>query len=111
MNKFELFCLIFFALDNEWDKTQNEELGNYLSDANPFLFADIGSAVGDCYNSFCKFIDKKQITTESSFAVAKSYIESLQIKAVSSAFENISEDNWIKAAKKYLSQPHKGDNL
>lgn len=37
MNKFELFCLIYFALDSEWDKTQNEELGNYLSDANPFF--------------------------------------------------------------------------
>ena len=56
MNKFELFCLIFFALDNEWDKTQNEELGNYLSDANPFLFADIGNMsvlnLHNCLNQY-----------------------------------------------------------
>ncbi len=111
MNIFELFCLIYFALDSEWDKTQNEELGNYLSDANPFLFTDIGSAVSDCYTSFCDFIGKKQVTTENSFNIAKSYVESLNSKSVSSAFECISEDDWIKAAKKYLSQSHKGDNL
>lgn len=111
MNKFELFCLIFFALDSEWDKTQNEELGKYLSDANPFLFADIGSAVSDCYILFCDFIGKKQITIENSFDIATNYVESLNIETVSSAFESISKDNWVTAANKYLSQPHKGDNL
>ena len=111
MNKFELFCLIFFALDNEWDKTQNEELGEYLSNANPFLFADIGSAISDCYILFCDFIGNKEITTENSFDIANSYVKSLTIKSVSSAFECINKDDWVKAVNKYLSQPHKGDNI
>ncbi|MCQ2506976.1 MAG: hypothetical protein MJ113_07395, partial [Lachnospiraceae bacterium] len=49
MNKFELYCMIFLALDADWDDTQDEELGKFLSDANPFLFAGNVSAVRSIY--------------------------------------------------------------
>ena len=44
MNKFELFCMVFYVLDADWDETKDIIVGEYLSGANPFLFADIGSA-------------------------------------------------------------------
>ena len=36
MTRYDLFCMIFLALDADWDETHDEELGKYLSDANPF---------------------------------------------------------------------------
>ena len=44
MNKFELYCMIYYVLDAEWDESKNAELGKFLSSANPFQFRDIGSA-------------------------------------------------------------------
>lgn len=35
MNKFELFCMIFYVLDAEWDESKNPTLGEFLSSANP----------------------------------------------------------------------------
>ena len=45
MNKFELFSMIYYALNNYWKENKSEELTSFLSDMNPFLFDDIGSAV------------------------------------------------------------------
>ena len=53
MNKFELFCMIFFALDADWDETKDSTIGEYLSSANPFLFEDTGSADPAVFDQFC----------------------------------------------------------
>lgn len=45
MNKFELFCMIFYVLDAEWDESKDPILGEFLSSANPFLFEGLSSAV------------------------------------------------------------------
>ncbi len=111
MNKFELFCLIFFALDTQWDNNPTDALGNYLSDANPFLFADIDSADSACYDDYCKFVNKSYIKLSDSYKTAKSYIETLGISDVAEAFMKTDEAQWLAAAKKYLSAPHKGENL
>ena len=52
MTRHDLFCMIFLALDADWDETHDEELGKYLSDANPFLFAGEDSAISDIYTEF-----------------------------------------------------------
>ncbi len=109
MNKFELFSLIFFALDAQWDNAPNDALGNYLSDANPFLFTDIGSADPACYDDFCKIINKNIIELNDSYKTAKVYIEKLDISEVTEAFVKTDETQWLAAAKKYLSTPHKGE--
>ncbi len=106
MNQFELFCLIFYALDSVWDETHDDALGQYLSSANPFLFTDTGSAVPDIFIEFCKETDER-ITVEDSYAVARRYIASLNNKAISEAFMTISEDDWLHAVKRYLANPHK----
>ena len=53
---------------------------------NPFLFEDIGSAVPDIYNDFCKMLGNRSITIENSFAIAKEYISSFGADYISEAF-------------------------
>ena len=38
MNQFELFCMVYYVLDAEWDESKDAQLGDFLSRANPFLF-------------------------------------------------------------------------
>ena len=44
VNKFELFSMIYYALNHYWKENKSEGLTSFLSDMNPFLFDDIGSA-------------------------------------------------------------------
>lgn len=111
MNNFEHFCLIFFALDTQWENNPNDALGNFLSDANPFLFADIDSADSACYDDYCKFVNKSFIELSDSYKIAKAYIENLDISDIAEAFMKTDEAQWFAAAKKYLSSPHKGEDL
>ncbi len=75
--KFELFCLIFYALDSVWDASHDEHLGQYLSDANPFLWAEKVSANPAIYDAFCKCIPQENIALEDSYYLAQSYIDTL----------------------------------
>lgn len=107
MNKFELYCMIFYVLDAEWDENKNEQLGDFLSEANPFLFADIGSADPAIYKHFCEMI-AEPITIENSYSIASSYIAALNNKVISAAFFTINESEWIECVRDYLAQEHKG---
>ena len=107
MNRFELFTLIFYALDAVWDESHEEELGKYLSDANPFIFEDIGSAVPAVYDEFCNVIDG-DITIENSYDKALSYIHSLDNKQIEEAFAQISRTEWFESVSEYLASEHKG---
>ena len=107
MNAFELFCLIFYALDAVWNENENKELGNYLSDANPFLFKDIGSANPEIYESFRMMIPS-HISLKDSFDLANAYVHTLGSDFISNAFQNIGKSKWEECAKIYLSSPHKG---
>lgn len=108
MSKFELFCLIFMALDADWDESHNEELGRYLSDANPFLFAENVSAVQDVFIKFSSFIGDREITKTNSFSIAKEYIDYLNIPAVKESFSTLEPEQWNEALEEYLSAEHKG---
>lgn len=107
MNRFELFCMIFYALDASWIDSRSEAVGNYLSDANPFLFADNGSAVPEIYDHFCNII-QEDITTENSYDLAVKYIDTLDDKDISEAFHQINQDDWNSSVSAYMSSPHKG---
>lgn len=108
MNKFELFCLIYLALDADWDETHDEELGRYLSDANPFLFAENVSAVQDVFRKFEEFVGDREITEDNSYSIAEEYVRQLDIPAVSRSFSTLERDQWGEAARDYLSSEHKG---
>jgi len=60
---------MFYALDAIYDENPNDELGNYLSGLNPFLFDDEGSADPAEYEEFKEayaeqFGDKEPTTSE-----------------------------------------------
>ena len=106
MRKFELFCLIFYALDALWDKSKSDELGNYLSNANPFLFKDIGSANPEIYESFCKNMPD-YIPVEGSYTLAIHYIDTLHSSFIANEFQKIGNRKWEQCAREFLSSPHK----
>lgn len=109
MSSFELFCLIFYALDAAWDESRDPQLGEYLSSANPFLFGDIGSAEPSVYLEFCHET-VEPITLENSFDLANRYIKGLDNAAVTKAFSDIDRTEWMDCAEGYLTNPHKGGN-
>lgn len=106
MNRFELYSMIFYVLDAAWDNSQNEELGMFLSAANPFLFADVNSADPAVYDDFCSKIPK-EISVKDSYNIANDYVASLKKDELTAAFHTVSSDEWIKGIKEYLSTPHK----
>lgn len=111
MNKFELFTLIFLALDDDWDETKNKDLGQFLSSANPFLFKEITSAVPAVYVDFCNFIGDTKIATQNSFELAHEYIHHVNIPAVEQSFSTLTREEWITAVGEYLSSEHKGSDM
>ncbi len=110
LTNFELFCLIFYALDAVWDDSHDKKLGEYLSDANPFLWAEKVSADPAVYDDFCKYIPQERIAIEESYDFARGYINVLParyVKAVRNAFAVITKEKWLNSVEKYLSNPHK----
>lgn len=110
MNRFELYCMVFYVLDAEWDDNHSEKLGEFLSAANPFLFADIGSADPAIYADFCKKVSER-IPIEHSFAVASSYVATLDNADISYAFSSIDQNEWDESVREYLSSEHKGSDI
>lgn len=99
--------MIFYVLDAEWEETKDEQPGDFLSDANPFLFTDIGSADPAVYVEFCKLVPEK-VNIENSYEVAVAYVNSLNNEIVKKAFTSIEIEEWLECVKEYLSQEHKG---
>ena len=110
MNQFELFCMVYYVLDAEWDESKDAQLGDFLSRANPFLFEDIGSADPSVFAEFCKTA-VEPITIENSYQIAAAYIKALENDVISFAFFTIDEEEWIECVKEYLAQDHKGSNM
>ncbi len=106
MTKFELFCVVFYVLDASYDENTNDSLRQFLSDANPFVFSDVGSADPAVYEEFCNVVDV-DITISNSYELAKKYIDQLNDSVLTKAFGSISTDDWIKGVTEYLNSPHK----
>ena len=104
MSGFDLFILIFYALDHYWDKHGGAELGNFLSGMNPFLFLGEGSAVPDVYDKYEKFLSGRDVTLENSYQIACEYIGYLGEEYISDAFSWVEKDKWNEKCKKYLSE-------
>lgn len=107
MNRFELYCMIYYVLDAEWDETRNDELGKFLSSANPFQFKDIGSADPTIYADFSKKIPDT-ITPDDSYGYAQNYVDLLGNKVVQAAFLTVEKKEWDECLREYLSREHKG---
>ena len=59
--------------------------GEYLSGANPFLFADIGSADPAVFTHFCEVVTDN-ITVANSYSLAQKYINDLNNESITKAF-------------------------
>ena len=89
MTKFELFAMIFYALDAYYEEDTPEEINVFLSDMCPFTFADEGSADPVVYEDYCKFVGNKEIVLENSFSLAKEYVYQIKDLDLKAAFETI----------------------
>ena len=104
MKCLDVFILLFYGLDNIYDKQPNEVLGNFLSGMNPFLFKDKGSAIPDIYNKFKKSFEKRfknECSEIEGYYFVKDYIDKIKIAELREAFEKISLEEWIAATKIY----------
>ena len=110
MNKFELFTMIFYALDLYYDEHQSDELGRFLSEMSPFTFVQIGSADPAVYDEFRKFIGDRKITVDNSYSLAIEYTRNIKDVDVYTPVSEVSENKWIEGCKKYLETEHKGSN-
>ncbi len=100
---YDVFVLMFDALDAMYDEEPNEILGNYLSGLNPFLFDDEGSADPAEYEefkqAFLKQFNDKGPTAEETYVFCKGYLNLNAPKEVNIAFDKINKDDWIYSAE------------
>ncbi len=112
MNKFELFSLIYYVLEAYYGRDiEDAYINSVVSEMNPFVFDDIGSADPAVYDEYKGFIDGKEITLENSLGIAREYLKTIDYADVTPALERMTEERWIDGCKKYLSHPHKGEEL
>ena len=61
-------------LDACWEKNKDENLGYFLSEMNPYLWVDIGSADPAVYEEFKDFMKDKSLGADNGFSIAKEYL-------------------------------------
>lgn len=64
MNKFELFTMIFYALNLYYGANPTDELGSFFGAMSPFTFKEVDSAISDIYTEFCSIIKDENIAKE-----------------------------------------------
>ncbi len=112
MNEFELFTMIYYALDAYYeDHIDDYYINCILSDMCPFTFKNIGSADPAMYIEYLEFLDKRKITLDNSLDIAKDYLKTIDFADVTPALKDMDKDEWIEYCKEYLSEPHKGEKL
>ncbi len=101
MNIYKTFIYMFYALDAVYDEEPNDNLGNYLSGLNPFLFNDEGSANPAEYEEFktayMKFFNSTKQNTENIYEFCKSYLNKSAPKEAIEAFEKVKKQEWIES--------------
>ena len=102
MTKYELFAMIFYALDAYYEEDVPEDINNFLGDMCPFTFADENSADPVVYEDYCEFIGNKEISLENSFLLAKEYISQIKDLDLKEAFDDLTEEFWIQGCKEFL---------
>lgn len=109
MNEFELFTLIYFALDAFYG-TEIDDIfiHTVLSDMNPFVWTDEGSADPAMYSEYKEFLNGREISIDNSFEIAREYLKTIDYADVTPALKDVTEEKWLAVCKKYLEEPHKG---
>lgn len=101
MTKKLLYIAMYRALDCLFDETQREDLGSYLSEANPYLFTDRKSADPAVFEGFSNYFDSfygnDNITVEDGYKFVKKYLCSEHLSyygEFASTFDDISLEEW-----------------
>ena len=101
MTKKNVYISMYRALDCLYDETQREDLGNYLSEANPYLFIDRNSADPAIFAGFSDYFDsfhnKNDISAEEGYVLVKNYLRSEHMAYYGKfepLFEDVSLDEW-----------------
>ena len=98
MNSYRLFVLMYNALDCVYDLSHNQNLGNYLSDLNPFLFEGENSADSYYYEDFKKEFMKlntdKVYDADIAYRFCLEFIEKENVKEVTQAFAEFDKKRW-----------------
>ena len=111
MTNFELFSLIYFVLDAEYDSSDksDEQLMHFVSELNPFLWAEESSADPAYYEEFKSFMKDKTIGSDMGYSLALEFLSNdIYYSKIPEYFQKTTIEEWISAAKEYLSEPHKG---
>ena len=112
MNNFEFFSLIFFMLNACWEENKDENLGYFLSEMNPYLWVDIGSADPAVYEEFKEFMKDKSLGTDNGFSLAKEYLRTAVFyKGLEKYLDEYDQEGWNDAMQQLMSQPHKGESV
>lgn len=104
MRVYDYFVLMYYALDSVYQDSPNEELLDYISDLNPFIWADESSADPAEYEDFKSEFQKCGTTDAYGYIFVKNYINRKCGKSIKDAFSTISKSAWKRAMKEYLSR-------
>lgn len=110
MECIDVFKLLYYALDSTWNKTKNEDLGEYCSEMNPFLWKDEGSADLAVYSNFKEKFNKQfdnKCSVENGFIFSKQFLDnddSLYAKSARKAFKTITLNDWKLAYNDYKKE-------
>lgn len=108
MNEFELFTMIFYAVDLYYDSNPSDELGAFLGMMSPFTFKEVDSADSAIFSDFCSFINGRKITIDNSLKYAIDYAKTVKYCDIVVAFNGITTAQWKAACEDYLGKQHKG---
>ena len=93
----EVFVAMYYILDVAYEKACSEELRQFLSDANPFLFKDGGSADPAVFIEFEQAFDAvehSELDEADSLAFVQRYLEH-QDPELKAAFDSVADSsNW-----------------
>ena len=111
MNTFEFFSLIFLVLNNEWQDCKDEDLGQFLSEMNPYFWQTEDSADPAVYSEFKEFMKDKSIGEDYGYSLVNDYLDTIYyFKNLRKFFSVIDKEYWIESARCLLNQPHKGQS-
>lgn len=105
LNCYEAFKMLYYSLDYIWDETKDENLGEFCSNMNPFLWKGENSADPAVYSHFKKLFNEKfndECSYEEAYNFSKEYLKKevdIYAKYGLEAFEKISLENWKNACE------------
>lgn len=91
MNRKHIFLAMFRALDCLYDESPSKPLGDFLSEANPYLFKDRCSADPAVLAEFSACMDGDNISAADAYSKVKEYLAG---KELDEKFAEISMEEW-----------------